>query len=132
MQNMRREGDLVTITSRQDLIRALNEAVLAGESMAAGHGPRLGQQMLPALRITVVEVPEVCTQQPRMSHAGSVPWLEARPRRASSMAHGSRQPGEHVDLLFQELSATLAEVLLLMHKFPLISTQSSCNLQARS
>ena len=55
----RREGDLVTITSRQDLIRALNEAVLAGESMGAGHGPRLGQQMLPALRISVVEVPEV-------------------------------------------------------------------------
>ena len=54
-----REGDLVTITSRQDLIRALNEAVLAGESMGAGHGPRLGQQMLPALRISVVEVPEV-------------------------------------------------------------------------
>jgi len=49
----------VTITSRQDLIRALNEAVLAGESMGAGHGPRLGQQMLPALRISVVEVPEV-------------------------------------------------------------------------
>jgi hypothetical protein len=55
----RREGDLVTITSRQDLIRALNEAVIAGESLAAGHGPRLGQQMLPALRISVVEVPEV-------------------------------------------------------------------------
>ena len=54
-----REGDLVTITSRQDLIRALNEAVIAGESLAAGHGPRLGQQMLPALRISVVQVPEV-------------------------------------------------------------------------
>ena len=58
----------MTITSRQDLIRALNEAVLAGESMGAGHGPRLGQQMLPALRISVVEVPEVCELSEMMCH----------------------------------------------------------------
>ena len=53
----------MTITCRQDLIRALNEAVLAGESMSGGHGPRLGQQMLPALRISVVEVSEVRAQR---------------------------------------------------------------------
>ena len=69
-----REGDLVTITSRQDLIRALNEAVIAGESLAAGHGPRLGQQMLPALRISVVQVPEVCTVA-----AAAERWLLLRP-----------------------------------------------------
>ena len=50
-----REGDLVTLVSRQDLTRALSEAVAAGESLGAGHGPRLGQQMLPALRVQVVE-----------------------------------------------------------------------------
>ena len=56
-----RDADLVTLMSRQDLARAMNEAVQAGESMAQGHGPRLGQQVLPPVQVQVVECDAVRT-----------------------------------------------------------------------
>ena len=48
-----REGDLVTVTSRQDLQRAMQEAISASQS--SPHGPRLSNT-LPPIRLQLVPV----------------------------------------------------------------------------
>jgi tetratricopeptide (TPR) repeat protein len=48
-----REGDLVTVTSRQDLQRAMQEAIAASQS--SPHGPRLSNT-LPPIRLQLVPV----------------------------------------------------------------------------
>ena len=51
--NRCREGDLVTVTSRQDLQRAMQEAISASQS--SPHGPRLSNT-LPPIRLQLVPV----------------------------------------------------------------------------
>ena len=48
--------------SRQDIARAMNEAVAASEGSASGHGPRLAQQLLPPVQVHVIECAAVSAQ----------------------------------------------------------------------
>lgn len=63
--------------SRQDIARAMNEAVAASEGLASGHGPRLAQQLLPPVQVHIIECAAVSALP--VAIAIALAWLTHKP-----------------------------------------------------
>ncbi|KAK9809941.1 hypothetical protein WJX72_002137 [[Myrmecia] bisecta] len=101
-----REGDLVTITDKNDIHKAMQEAIDHMERMqsSGGSGARLPQNALPALRITLVRCKESEVPPPPQEEAAYVAQqlkqIEAARRMMQAQAQQKQQ---------QELEAAKSE-----------------------